>query len=383
MRTIYFDNNATTPLDPQVREAMAPYLNERFGNPSSGHRLGEQARNGVEKGREQVAQFINGDPTEVVFTGSGTESNNTAIWCAIAGAMGKRHIVSSVVEHPSILGPLQFLQDRFGYEVDLLPVGNDGALDLNRLADAIRPDTALVSLMGANNETGVLWDLHEIGRICRKEKVLLHSDVVQLAGKIPLDARSLPVDYLTIASHKLHGPKGCGALYIRRGAPVAPLLMGPGQENGRRAGTENVAGIAGFGQACELAQASILQTAPQIKALRDTLEDSISKKINGIRINGLGQPRLDNTSNISFQHCSSAMLTQELDEKGVAVSAHAACHSGDLDPSHVLSALAVPETFLHGTLRISLSRFNTSHETASFTSILETAVAKARQGLAL
>ena len=383
MRSIYLDNNATTPLAPEVREAMLPYLDEWFGNPSSGHRLGEQARAGVEIARLQVAELINGEPDGLIFTGGGTEGNNTAIWCAISADRGKRHIISSAVEHPSVLGPLRFLRDQFNYEIELLPVNHAGGLDLDRLAAAIRPDTALVTMMGANNETGVLFDLHEIGRLCRARGVLFHSDVVQMAGKVAIDAQTLPVDYLTLASHKLHGPKGCGALYARRGAPITPLIMGPGQENGRRAGTENVAGLVGFGKACELARTALPETAPRLQTLRDLLEKEINEKIKAVRVNGLGQPRLDNTSNLSLQHCSSAMIIQELDEQGIAVSAHSACHSGDLNPSHVLTAMDVPETFLHGTLRVSLSRFNRQEEITIFIKALTAAAAKARQGLAL
>lgn len=383
MRGIYLDNNATTPLDPGVREAMLPYLTDQFGNPSSGHRYGEQARLGLEQAREQTAALMGCAPSQLFFTSGGTEGNNTAIWSAAWADPRKRHMISSAVEHPSVLGPLSFLAERFGYEIELLPVDHDGGLDLDRLAKAIRQDTALVSLMAANNETGVLWDLASIGALCRKKGVLCHSDMVQLAGKMPLQANTLPVDYISLASHKLHGPKGCGALFVRRGAPVTPLLMGPGQENGRRAGTENIPGIVGFGTACELAEKAMPEAKPRIQALRDGLEAAILAGIDGVRINGSNQPRLPNTINVSFEHCSSAMIIQELDEQGLAVSAHSACQSGDLDPSHVLTAMAIPETFLHGTLRISMSRFTTREETERLLAALTAAVTKARNGLAL
>jgi len=384
MRGIYLDNNATTPLDPRVREAMLPYLTDLFGNPSGAHRYGEEARLGLEQAREQVATLAGCAPGQLLFTSGGSEGNNTAIWCAAWADPGKRHMISSAVEHPSVLGPLRFLADRFGYEIELLPVDNDGGLDPDRLARALRPDTALVSLMAANNETGVLWDLEQLGALCRTKGVLCHSDMVQLAGKMPIQAdAALPVDYISLASHKLHGPKGCGALFVRRGAPVTPLIMGPGQENGRRAGTENVAGIVGFGMACELAAQALPEAEPRIRALRDGLEAALLADIDGVRINGRNQPRLPNTINVSFEHCSSAMLIQELDEHGLAVSAHSACQSGDLDPSHVLAAMAIPETFLHGTLRISMSRFTTREETELLLAALATAVKKARTGLAM
>ncbi len=383
MRGIYLDNNATTPLDPQVREAMLPYLTDRFGNPSSGHRFGEETRLALEQAREQVATLMGCAPEQLFFTSGGTEGNNTAIWCAAWADPRKRHIISSAVEHPSVLVPLRFLAERFGYEIELLPVDHDGGLDLDQLARAMRPDTAMVSLMAANNETGVLWDLERIGALCRKKGVLCHSDMVQRAGKMPTQADALPVDYISLASHKLHGPKGCGALFVRRGAPFTPFIMGSGQENGRRAGTENVAGIVGFGMACELAMQSMPETEPRLHALRDGLESALLADLAGVRINGRNAPRLPNTSNISFEHCSSAMLIQELDEQGMAISAHAACQSGDLDPSHVLTAMAIPETFVHGTLRVSMSRFTTREETELLLTALKAAVQKARTGLAL
>ncbi len=383
MKKIYFDNNATTPLDPEVRQAMAPYLNERFGNPSSGHRFGEEALAALEVGRQQVAGLLNCSPERILFTSGGTESNNTAIWSAVFAAPAKKHIVSSVVEHPSVLKPLEFLQQRFGYSVELLPVGRDGGLDLAQLGAALRPDTALVSLMGANNESGVVWPLAEIGEICRERGVLFHSDAVQLAGKSPLDLEALPVDYLALGAHKLHGPKGMGALYVRRTVPLTPLIMGAGQEMARRAGTENVAGTAGFGKACEVAARVMNAGETNLPGLRDMLQERILADIDGVIVNGASQPRLPNTLNVSFENCASGAMVQDLDERNIAVSAHSACHSGDLDPSHVLRAMAVPETHIHGTLRISLSRFNTAEEVEVLCRVLPGIVAKSRQGMTL
>lgn len=380
MRRIYFDNNATTPVDPEVREAMLPYLGDRFGNPSSGHRFGEAAQHCLQPARQQVAALLNCGPANVMFTSGGTEANNTAIWSAVMAAPGKKHIISSRVEHDSVLSPLRFLGERFGYEIELLPVDFQGGLDCETLAGAIRPDTALVTLMGANNETGVIWPLAEIGEICQSRGVLFHCDAVQMVGKEPLDMGSLAVDYLAMAAHKLHGPKGVGALYVRRNAPFTPLIMGAGQESGRRAGTENVAGMAAFGKACEIAGRQLASCREGLAGLRQRIEDTIIGSIPDSVVNGSQLPRLANTVNVSFRNCAANGLIQELDEKGVAVSAHSACHSGDLDPSHVLTAMGVEETCLHGTLRVSLSRFNTAEEVDYFLDILPGLVEKSRRG---
>ena len=383
MERIYFDNNATTPLDPEVRESMLPYLGEYFGNPSSGHQFGEQALSGINNAREQVASLLNCSPKRLFFTSGGTEANNTAIWSAIAAFPEKKHIVTSVVEHASILKPFEFLQQRFGYTIELLPVSRDGALDLQQLAASIRPDTALVSLMGANNESGVIWPLQEIGELCQEKKALFLCDAVQLVGKEPINLETLPVDYLAVAAHKLYGPKGSGALYVKRTSPFAKLIMGASQEMDLRAGTDNVSGIVGLGQASELAGKYMESGKSQVLNLRNRLQERILQEIDDAIINGASQPRLQNTLNVSFKNCASGAMVQELDERGLAVSAHSACHSGDLDPSHVLRAMAVPETHIHGTLRISLSKFNTSREIDVFCEILPGIVAKSRQGVAV
>jgi len=383
MEKIYFDNNATTPLDPAVRAAMLPYLNERFGNPSSGHHFGEEALAGVTNAREQVAALLNCPAKRVFFTSGGTEANNTALWSAVAALPDKKHIVSSTVEHASVLKPLEFLQQRFGFSIDLLPVNKDGALDLRLLSETIRPDTAIVTLMGANNESGVVWPLAEIGALCREKKVLFHCDAVQLIGKEPIDLEALPVDYLAVAAHKFHGPKGIGALFVKRTAPFTPFIMGAGQEMKHRAGTENVAGIAGLGKACELAAEHLGAGMTDVLNLRNRLQERILTEIDGVIVNGALEPRLANTLNVSFKNCASGAMVQELDERGIAVSAHSACHSGDLDPSHVLRAMGVPETHIHGTLRISLSRFNTSLEADILCEALPGIVAKSRQGAAV
>jgi cysteine desulfurase len=383
MQRIYFDNNATTPLDPAVYEAMLPYLSERFGNPSSGHRFGENANLGLEKARDQVAGLINCQPNRILFSSGGTEANNTAIWSAISAYPEKKHIITSAVEHASVLTPLKFLQENFGYTVEVLPVDDQGGLDLDALAGSIRKDTVLVTLMGANNESGVIWSVAEISNLCRESKVLFHCDAVQLVGKESVNVTENPVDYLSIAAHKMHGPKGSGALYVKRTAPMSSLIMGASQERGHRAGTENVAGIVGFGKACEIAGHELANYRTAVKKLRDTLQEQIISGIDGVIVNGRKESRLANTLNISFKGCASGAMVQELDEKGIAVSAHSACHSGDLDPSHVLRAMAVPETHIHGTLRISLSRFNTDQEVEALLKLLPGIVAKSRHGLAV
>ncbi|MEW6500747.1 MAG: aminotransferase class V-fold PLP-dependent enzyme [Thermodesulfobacteriota bacterium] len=381
MKRAYFDNNASTPLDPVVREAMLPYLTDCYGNPSSGHSFGERARQGVEEARAQVAALLNCRPDRIVLNSGGSEANNAAILSAAMATPTKKHIVSSRVEHASVLSPLRFWASR-GYEVELLPVDRHGALDLDRLTRAIRPETALVSLMAANNETGVLWDLAAISAICQRQGVLFHTDAIQFAGKEFIDLEAIPIDYLTIAGHKLHGPKGSGALYVRRSAPVTPLVLGADQENGRRAGTENVAAIVGLGRACVLAASHLPIYARRVAALRDRIETAILAEIPEARINGQQSPRLANTLNVSFARCSSAQLIQDLDDQGFAVSAHSACQSGDLDPSHVLLAMGVPEEYRHGTLRISLSRFTAETEVDGLVAVLPEAVRKSRQGFA-
>jgi len=381
MNRIYFDNNATTPVDPAARDAMLPYLDERFGNPSSAHRIGEAANLGVETAREQVATLLATSPARIFFTGGGSEANNMAIFSGAFADPGKKHLISSVVEHASVLQPLAWL-GRQGFEIELLEVDEKGRLDLDRLREVIRDDTALVSLMGANNETGILWPLEEIGTICRDRSVLFHSDVVQMLGKEKIDAGSLPVDYLSMAAHKLHGPKGVGALYVSRTAPLRPLIHGAGQEKGKRAGTENTSGLAGFGMACQLAAGFLAEYRTKLSPLRDRLEEGITASDPQAMIMGRDQERLTNTVNVCFRHCSSAGLIQELDERSIAVSGHSACHSGDLDPSHVLSAMRVPENHLHGSLRISLSRNSTMAEVERFLDLLPDIVRKTRQDFA-
>jgi cysteine desulfurase len=377
MKRIYLDNNATTAIDPLVLEAMLPYYKEFFGNPSSGHRFGEEAHRAIDLARQQVAALVGNRPEDTYFTGGGTEANNMAIHSALHAAPARRHIVTSSVEHPSVLAPLADAAGR-GYTVQHLAVNENGNLDMEKLKEAIRPDTALVSLMAANNETGVMWDLQRIAAFCQEKGVPFHCDAVQMAGKLPIDMGVIQADYLTLAAHKLHGPKGCGALCVQRATPVHPLIRGAGQERGKRGGTENVGGLAGFGRAAELAAARLHDFQTATSSLRDGLEAALLQAIPNLRINGGAAQRLPNTSNISLQNTASAAIIQELDEQGIAVSAHSACHSGDLDPSHVLLAMHIPEDFIHGTLRISLSRFSTKAEVDELITILPNIVARSR-----
>lgn len=378
MNRIYLDNNATTPLLPQVIDVMTHCLRENFGNPSSNHFFGEQARRSVDVARERVAALLSCPEQAIVFTSGGTESNNSAILGAAAAQPAKKHIITSVVEHTSVLTPIRFLARRHGYEVDMLGVDQDGMLDMHTLSRALRPETLLVSLMAANNETGVCWPLETISAICRDHGCLFHCDAAQYAGKAPIDLSRISVDLLTVAAHKFHGPKGIGALYIKRGTPLEPFVIGAGQEGGRRGGTENVPALAGFGEACRLAAEEMDARSARLRQLTARLETEITRRIPDIRVNGKNAPRLANTLNISFRGCAANSMIQELDMRGIAVSAHSACHSGELDPSHVLAAMMVPEDYLHGTLRISMGAANTADDIDALLAILPGIVEKSR-----
>ncbi len=373
MKKIYLDNNATTRPADEVIEVMLACLRDDFGNPSSPHRFGEKARDLVDEARKQAAAMIGCRPDRIIFTSGATEANNQAIFSAAAAHPEKRHIISSRVEHDSVLKPLAHLESS-GYEIDFVPVDEAGMIDLDTLEKKIRNDTLMVSLMGANNETGVLWPVTDIGRICREHGVLYHCDAVQMAGKIPLPEDFC--DYFSISGHKLHGPKGIGLLYSHRRAPLVPLVHGAGQEFGRRAGTENVPAIAGLGAACRLATERGDGERERIKGLRNLLEEGI-RKIPGAMIIGSSSPRLPNTCNVCFRYCSGAGITQELDTRGIAVSTHSACHSGDLDPSHVLLAMGVPEDYVHGSIRISMSHYTSKDEVDRLLAALKEVVTRA------
>ena len=362
MRTVYLDNNATTCVAPEAVEAMMPFFGGQYGNASSMHTFGGQNKRHIEHAREQVAALLRCDPAEIVFTSCGTESDNAAIRGAVdALAVRKHHIITTRVEHLAVLSVCQYL-GKHGYRVTELPVDGQGMLDLDMLEDHITDDTAIVSIMWANNETGVLFPIQEVAEICRRRGVACHTDAVQVAGKLPIDLAKTPVDLLSISGHKLHAPKGIGALYIRKGTRISPFLIGGHQENNRRAGTENVPYIVGFGKAAELAAEHMGEGLPRVRELRDRLEEGILASCPDCFVNGKDSPRLPNTSNIAFEFIEGESILLMLDQVGICASSGSACTSGSLDPSHVMRAMGVPFTAAHGSTRFSLSRYTTADE---------------------
>jgi len=357
----YFDNNATTQVAPEVVEAMLPFLREYWGNPSSTYAFGRQLGSPLDEARARVAALINADPREIVFTSCGTESNNTAIHSALATQPDKRHILTTAVEHSATIKFCELLEKR-GCAVTFLPVEPDGSLDLERFEQAIQPDTAIVSVMWANNETGVLFPVRDIAAICRRKGVLFHTDAVQTPGKLKIDVRELDVDFLSLSAHKLHAPKGIGLLYVRRRVKYQPYVVGGGQERGRRGGTENVASIVAFGRAAELALANLPDESTRVRALRDKLEESILSGIPDTARNGAKEPRLPNTSNIAFAGVEAEGILMLLDQAGICASSGSACTTGSLDPSHVLTAMGCSAARARGSIRFSLSIYNTEAE---------------------
>ena len=357
---IYLDHNATTPILPEVCQAMLPYLADEWGNASSSYRFGSKLKGVIEAARGDVAALLGTRPSEIIFTGCATESNNSAIHAAIKAHPQKRHIITSQVEHSSVLQPIQALKEE-GYRVTFLGVDRDGLLDLAELESAFDDDTALVSLIGANNETGVLFPIQEIGALCRERGVLFHCDAVQMIGKIPLDLSQLPADYLTLAGHKINASKGIGALYVQRKAPFTPLLYGGHQERGRRGGTENVALIAALGKAAELAQTRAPDYDKTVRPLRDALENGILASVACAELNGHQTQRLPNTSNISFHGIEAEALLLLLDREGICASSGSACLADSEEASHVIQAMK-PETDGRNTLRFSLGMGNTMDE---------------------
>jgi cysteine desulfurase len=357
----YLDNNATTRVAPEVIDAMVPFLRDNWGNPSSAYQFGNKVGKDIEKAREHVAALIHADPKEVVFTSCGTESNNSAIHSALVVNPEKRHVVTTAVEHSANIKFCQFLQKK-GYEVTFLPVESDGSLDLHLLDQSIRPDTAIVSVMWANNETGVLFPIEEVAAMCQSKGVLCHTDAVQAAGKIRIDVKALGVDYLSLSAHKLHAPKGIGILYVRRKSKYHPYLLGGHQERGRRGGTENVAGIVAFGKAAELALAHLNEENTRVRAMRDRLEGAILSKIPNTIRNGGKEPRLPNTSNIAFEGIEAEAILMQLDQVGICASSGSACTTGSLEPSHVLTAMGVTPMRARGSVRFSFGIYNTEKE---------------------
>ncbi|WP_206812671.1 cysteine desulfurase NifS [Paradesulfitobacterium ferrireducens] len=363
MRRVYLDHSATTPVDPEVASLMMTYYTEKYGNPSSIHSFGQEVRNAVEQARHQVAALIGAKPDEITFTSGGTEADNMAI-LGVADAYRKkgRHIITSAVEHHAVLDTCEYLAKN-GFELTILPVNEEGIVSVEDLAQAIRPDTILISIMHANNEVGAIQPIADIGKLAQEHKVLFHVDAVQSLGKIPVNVKEMNVDLMTVSSHKIYGPKGVGALYIRKGIRLVPLFHGGGQEKKRRSGTENAPGIIGFGKACELAGRRMAAEAAELKILRDKLLQGILDKIDYVKVNGpLGDSRLPNNVNVSIRFVEGESLLLSLDMLGIAASSGSACTSGSLDPSHVLLAMRMPHEIAHGSLRFSLGRQNTEED---------------------
>jgi cysteine desulfurase len=361
MNTIYFDNNATTKVDERVLEEMKPLFCELYGNPSSMHTFGGQIGRRVRKAREQVAVLLGCDPSEVIFTSGGTESDNTAIKGALAAQPNRRKVITTRVEHPAVLATCRELENQ-GYTVIELGVDKYGRFELAELDEYLDDNTALVTIMYANNETGVIFPIDEIAELVTDRGVVFHTDAVQAVGKIPLNLSKSHIDLLSLSGHKLHAPKGVGVLYVRKGTRLSPYMLGGHQEAGRRAGTENVPGIVALGKACELAAHNIEQENSKVKSLRDKLENAILKNCPDARLNGDKENRLPNTTNISFEYIEGEAILLMLDRYGICASSGSACTSGSLEPSHVLRAMGVPFTAAHGSIRFSLSRYNTEEE---------------------
>ncbi len=361
-KVIYLDNNATTKTDEEVFREMEPYFCGLYGNPSSMHTFGGQVRRKLDEARERVAALIGAaSPSEIIFTSCGSESDNAAIMGVLKSSPGKKHIVTTKVEHPAVRNLCKHLAKN-GYFVTELGVDKDGMLDLDRLKESVTDDTAIVSIMYANNETGVIFPIDEIAAIVKEKGSVFHTDAVQAVGKIPIDMKSAQIDLLSLSGHKLHAPKGVGALYVKKGTKYSPFIIGGHQEHSRRGGTENVPSIIGLGKACELAGANIEYENTEVKRIRDKLEDKLLELAPNARRNGNKENRLPNTSNISFEYVEGEAILLLLNDLGVCASSGSACTSGSLEPSHVMRAMGVPFTAAHGSIRFSLSRYSTEEE---------------------
>jgi cysteine desulfurase len=361
MKPIYVDNNATTRVAPEVLEEMLPYFTELYGNPSSMHSFGGNVARKIKEARERVAEMIGATPGEILFTSCGTESDSTAIRAALISNPDKKHIIASRVEHPAIKNLFENLAKN-GYRVTFVPVDSKGVLDLDYLYGHLDDDTAVVSIMWANNESGVIFPIEEIAQAVNAKGVVFHTDAVQAVGKVPVDMKKVKADMLSLSGHKIHAPKGIGALYIRKGTKFSPFLIGGHQESGRRGGTENVASIIGLGKASEMALSHLNEMKTRIKKLRDKLEDTLPKAVPNTMINGEKDQRLPNTSSIGFEFVEGEAILLMMDEFGICASSGSACTSGSLEPSHVLRAMGVPFTAAHGSIRFSLSIYNTEEE---------------------
>lgn len=377
-KRIYFDHGATTPVLPEVFEAMAPYVTEKYGNASSIHSFGREARMAVDEARASVADLVGADPAEIVFTSGGTESDNLAIkGVALHRSRGKGHIVTSKIEHHAVLAPCEFLRDR-GFEVTTLPVSTDGFVDPAEVEEAVRDDTILVSVMMANSEIGTLQPVREIGRIAHEKGALFHTDAVQAAGKLAIDVDRDNIDLLSLSSHKIHGPKGVGALYVRGGTKLEPLLHGGGHERGLRSSTENVPGVVGFGKATEIALRDMEETVDRMRGLRDDIIRAIPETVPDSYLNGHPTRRLVNNAHFRFDFIEGEGLILHLDMMGIAASTGSACSTGSLEPSPVLLALGLRHEQAHGSLRITLGRENNHEEVSYFLEVLPGIVSKLR-----
>ncbi len=378
MKSIYLDNNATTQVAPEVIEAMLPYFGEFYGNPSSMHTFGGQVGAAVKKAREQVAALIGANPDEILFTSCGSESDNTAIMSALQSQPKKKHIITTRVEHPAILNLTQYLEQN-GYEATYLSVDNKGRLDMDEYASALRKDTAIVSIMYANNEVGNIYPIQQMAEMAKEKDILFHTDAVQAAGKCHIDLQNLPADFVALSGHKLHAPKGVGVLYIRKGTRFRPLLRGGHQERGRRAGTENVPYIIALGKAAELALQHREEDNKKMQYLRDMLESALIKSIPDSRVNGDVENRLPNTTSIAFKNIEGEAVLLMLDRFGICASSGSACTSGSLEPSHVLRAMGIPFNYAHSSTRFSLSRYTTEEEIQLVIKELPPIVARLRE----
>ena len=377
---IYLDNNATTQLDPAVIEEMLPFLTKYYGNPSSGYGFAAMARRAINLARERLAALLGCEPTEIVFTSGGTESNNAVINSVLQLEPRGKNVITSAVEHSAVLRPCQDLAKR-GCLVSFLNVDSHGDLDLGELEAAIRPETTLVSIMWANNETGVVFPIEKIAEICREKGVLFHTDAVQATGKIPMRLRDTPINFLSLSAHKFHGPKGVGALYVNRQTRFSPLVAGGGQENERRGGTENVASIVGLGKAAEVALKYLREDKCNIRSMRDRFEKSVLGAVNGTSVNGAGATRLPNTSSVSFEGIESSAALLLLDREGICCSAGSACRTGSQEASHVLRAMNPRADGARRSLRFSLGRFTTDAQIDRAIQIVPKVIEKLRQSV--
>jgi cysteine desulfurase len=376
---IYLDYNATTPIDERVLSAMLPYLKEEFGNPSSIYSLAQRARRAVEEAREKLAKLLNADPKEIIFTSGGTESDNFAIkGIAYANQDKGKHIITSQIEHHAVLNTCKFLEKQ-GFHITYLPVDRYGVVDLDALEKSITPQTILISIMFANNEVGTIQPIKKIGEIAKRHGVYFHTDAVQAVGKIPIDVKELGIDLLSLSAHKFYGPKGVGALYVRKGVKMSSFIQGGEQERGRRGGTENVAGIVGLGKAAEIAQEEMVEEEKRVRALRDELERRLLERIPEVVLNGHPQNRLYNTLSICVKYVEGESMLINLDREGICASSGSACTSGSLEPSHVLLAMGVPPEIAHGSLRFSLGKFNKEEDVERVSEVLPSIVEELRK----